>query len=82
MDDTSAIDYRALLMSPVRREKKADLEPAIEAFTLSWRPAGSMSLSERWLRAGDGEEEQRSLAPRPPPPPAALKLKTRKLKAK
>jgi hypothetical protein len=28
--------------------------PAPEWHALSWRPAGSASLAERWLRAGDG----------------------------
>lgn len=73
MEDTTAIDYRALLSSPVRKEKKADLEPALEAFSMAWRPAGSMSLSERWLKAGESDEPRRS-PPRPPAPPPSLKL--------
>lgn len=81
MDDITAIDYRALLTSPLRRDKKASLEPALEAFSLAWRPAGSMSLSERWLRAGEAETPKRT-PPRPPAPPAAVVLKRRRIKVR
>jgi hypothetical protein len=32
--------------------------PAPEWHAASWRPAGSMSLSERWLRAGEVRSDQ------------------------
>lgn len=76
MDDVSPVDYPALLK---RRERKAELDPALEAFTMSWRPAGSMSLAERWLRAGETEDAPRR-APRPPAPPKDAKLRMRRLK--
>ena len=65
---------------------KSDIERAREAFTYAWRPAGSMSLAESWLRAGEGEEEEnpsklrRLSPPRPPAPPSTAKLLKRKLK--
>lgn len=60
-------------LSPLCTEKQPLPKPAPEAFTHAWRPAGSMSLSERWLRAGEGDEPRRS-PPRPPALPAAFKL--------
>lgn len=80
MEAMHASDRGALHLSPVRRETQAALEPAREAFTLAWRPAGSRSLGERWLRAGEREGVQRASPPRPPAPPPGLKLKVRKLK--
>lgn len=67
-------------LEPVVQPKKSDLDAAREAFAHAWRPAGSMSLAERWLRAGETDEPRRALPPRPPAPPAALKLKLRRIK--
>ena len=79
MDDVSAIDYRALFAGTQRKDKRADMEPALEAFSLAWRPAGSMSLSDRWLKAGE-DDAGAPRAPRPPAPPPDLKLKRRRIK--
>ncbi|MBX5482804.1 MAG: hypothetical protein IRZ16_13335 [Myxococcaceae bacterium] len=78
MEDVSAIDYRTLFASPLRKDRRADLEPALEAFSFAWRPAGSMSLAERWLRAGESTQDRSP--PRPPAPPSELKLKRRRIK--
>ena len=42
------------LEPPARKDIRVlpDVEPA-EWHALSWRPAGSMSLGDRWLRAGE-----------------------------
>lgn len=81
MDDVSAIDYRALFAGTQRKDNRADMEPALEAFSLAWRPAGSRSLAERWLKAGEDDAgAPRALAPRPPAPPGELKLKRRRIK--
>jgi hypothetical protein len=79
MDTTNAIDFRALQLSPIRREKQADVDPALEAFTFAWRPAGSMSLDERWLRAGEDEGARHHSPPRLPAPLPGPKLNARKL---
>ncbi len=60
-----------------RRDGRGDMNGLREAMHFAWRPAGSMSLGDRWLRAGTPEEEQsnphRPLAPpKPPALPAGL----------
>ena len=71
MEDIRAID-----------DRKAELPPALEALTFAWRPAGSMSLAERWLRAGESDAPVRAAPPRPPAPPKNLRLRPRRLKVR
>ncbi|MFZ5467826.1 MAG: hypothetical protein ACOZIN_00195 [Myxococcota bacterium] len=43
--------------------------PEPEWVSLVWRPAGSQSLADRWLRAGEVKREK----PQPPPLPKRTK---------
>ncbi len=69
------IDINELRTRPeptvARRDRRGDLDGLREAMHFAWRPAGSMSLGDRWLRAGNPEEEtshpHRPLAPPKPP---------------
>lgn len=42
-----------------------------------WRPAGSMSLAERWLRNGEPARPATHTKPVPPPVPSRLARKRR-----
>lgn len=46
--------------------RKPAPQPVEAWFDLAWRPAGSRSLGERWLRAGEP-------APRPPARPRVIR---------
>lgn len=66
-------------MEEVSQEQEQQVvpKPMREAFVSAWRPAGSMSLSERWLRAGETEEAPalRRSPPRPPALPSSFPLR-------
>jgi hypothetical protein len=42
-----------------REERVVARTPPPEWHALSWRPAGSLSLAERWIRAGEAKPSSR-----------------------
>lgn len=62
MDDADPLNLLALPEPPRPAARTLNEVPAPEWHALSWRPAGSMSLGERWLRAGQARPE--SLPPK------------------
>ena len=81
-DEIEIIDLRrrSERPTPQNADKRGDLDGLREAMQFAWRPAGSMSLGDRWLRAGEAEESNpmRPLAPpRPPALPPGLARRSR-----
>ncbi len=81
-DEIEIIDLRrkSERPTPTNRDARSDLGALREAMQFAWRPAGSMSLGDRWLRAGEPEESNpmRPLAPpKPPAMPPGLQRRNR-----
>jgi hypothetical protein len=71
-DDIEITDLRRKPAAPTPPpDPRGDLDALREAMQFAWRPAGSRSLGERWLRAGE-EEQSNPMRPLEPPRPPAL----------
>lgn len=60
MIDEKAIQLREVPKKTVPAPDVRHLQGKKEAMLHAWRPAGSSSLAERWLRAGEEEQQPRT----------------------